>query len=61
MFFKKHIVSGIKSFKKLLKKDRDLPGSPLANTLHSQCRGLGLIPGQETRSHMPQLRAGAIK
>ena len=26
----------------------------MANTLHSQCRWLGLIPGQGTRPHMPQ-------
>ena len=29
----------------------------MANSLHSQCRGRpGFIPGQGTRSHMPQLR-----
>ena len=31
--------------------------SPGAKTPSSQCRGLGLIPGQGTRSHMPQQRA----
>ena len=28
----------------------------VAKTLHSQCRSPGLIPGQGTRFHMPQLR-----
>ena len=31
-------------------------GGPVAETLHSQCRGPSLIPGQETGSHMPQLK-----
>ena len=30
------------------------PGGPLTKTPCSQCRGLGLIPGQGTRSHIPQ-------
>ena len=29
---------------------------PVAGTLRSQCRGLGLIPGQGTRSHFLRLR-----
>ena len=29
---------------------------PVAGTLRSQCRGLGLIPGRGTRSHVLQLR-----
>ena len=33
------------------------PGGPVAKTPHSQCRGLGLIPGQATGSHTLQLRA----
>ena len=33
---------------------QDLPGGPVAKTLHSQCRGLGSIPRQGTRSHMLQ-------
>ena len=33
-----------------------LPWNPVAQTWHSQCRGLGSIPGQGTRSHMLQLR-----
>lgn len=33
----------------------------MAETLPSQCRGLGVIPGQEARSHLPQLRPGAAK
>ena len=37
-----------------LKKQRwDFPGSPVTRTPRSQCPGL--ILGQETRSHMPQL------
>ena len=33
------------------------PGGPVAKTPHSQCRGgLGSIPGQGTRSQVPQLR-----
>ena len=35
---------------------QNLPCGPVAETLHSQCRGLGSIPGQGTRSHMPQLK-----
>ena len=31
-----------------------LHGDPVAKTRHSQCRGLGSIPGQGTRSHMMQ-------
>jgi len=38
------------------KKIWDFPGDPVAKTPRSQCRGLGSIPGQGTRSHMPQLR-----
>ena len=34
----------------------DFPGGPVAKTLHSQYRGLGSIPGQGTRSHMPRLK-----
>ena len=29
----------------------DFPGGTVGKTLHSQCRGLGLTPGQGTRSH----------
>ena len=35
---------------------RNFPGGPVAKTLSAQCRGLGSIPGQGTRSHMRQLR-----
>ena len=35
---------------------RDFPGGPVAKFLCSQCRGLGLIPGQGIKSHVPQLR-----
>ena len=34
----------------------DFPGGPVAETPHSQCRGLGSIPGRGTRSHMLQLK-----
>ena len=34
----------------------DFPGGAVAKTLCSQSRGLGLIPGEGTRSHMLQLR-----
>ena len=33
------------------------PCGPLAKTPCSQCRGPGLIPGQGTRFHMPQLKS----
>ena len=36
-------------------------GGLVVKTPCSQCRGAGYIPGQETRSHMPQLRPGAAK
>ena len=39
----------------------DLPGGPEAKTACSLCRGLGSIPGQGTRCHMPQLRHGRAK
>ena len=35
------------------KPERDFPGGPVAMTPYFQCRGL---PGQGTRSHMPQIR-----
>ena len=34
-------------------KNRDCPGGPGAKTLHSQCRGLGLIPARGTICCMP--------
>ena len=34
------------------RKIGDFPGGPVAKTPCSQCRGLGSIPGQGTRSHM---------
>ena len=40
---------------------RYFPGSPLAKTLHSQCRGLDSVPGQGTRFHLIQLRPGMAK
>ena len=33
---------------------RDFHGGPMAKALCAQCRGLGSIPGQGTRSHMSQ-------
>ena len=38
------------------KDERNFPGGPVAKTPNA--RGLGLIPGQGTRSHMSQLRPG---
>ena len=32
------------------------PGGRVTKILPSQCRGQGLIPGQGTRSHMPQVK-----
>ena len=32
------------------------PGGPVTKILPSQRRGQGLIPGQGTRSHMPQVK-----
>ena len=40
---------------------REFLAGPVAKTLHSQNRGPGLIPGQGTRSHIPQLRPYAAK
>ena len=37
------------------------PGGPVAKTLHSQCRGLGSVPGQGTRSHVLQLRIHTLQ
>ena len=34
----------------------DFPGGPVAEILCFQYRGLGVIPGQRTRSHMLQLK-----
>ena len=34
----------------------NFPCGPVAKTLCSQCSGVGSIPGQGTRSHMPQGR-----
>ena len=39
---------------------KDFAGSPVVKTLHSQSRGLGLVPDQGTRSHILQLRAMKI-
>ena len=44
-----HILDGIIHLKISL---GDFPGGPVARASRSQCRGLGSIPGQETRSHM---------
>jgi len=45
---------GIKSEKEWL---WDIPGGPVAKTVHPQCRG----PGQGTRSHMMQLRVPMLQ
>ena len=37
------------------------PGDPVAENLYFQCRDLGSITGQGTRSHMPQQRPSAAK
>ena len=34
----------------------DFPGGPVAKTPHPKAWGPGLIPGQETRSNMPQVK-----
>ena len=39
----------------------DFPAGPVGKTPYSQCRGPGLIPGQGTRPHMPQLWPGAAQ
>ena len=44
-----------KFIKRLLE---DFRGGPVAKTLYSQCRGLGLTPGQG--SHMPQLKRSHV-
>ena len=36
---------------------RDFLGGPVAETRRPQCRGVGLIPGLGTRSHMLQLKS----
>ena len=36
---------------------RDFPGGPVAKILHPNAWGLGSIPGQGTKSHMPQLES----
>lgn len=36
----------------------DFPGSPVTENLRSQRRGPGSVPGQGTRSHLPQIRVG---
>ena len=41
---------------------QDFPGSPVAETPHSQCRGSGFNPDQgRTRSYMPQLTSPHVK
>ena len=39
----------------------DFPGGAVAETLHLQCGGLGSVPGQGTRAHMPQLRVHMLQ
>ena len=38
------------------KFERDFPGGPVAKICTPNAGSLGLIPGQGTRPHMPQLR-----
>ena len=38
------------------RQGRSFPGGPVAKILHSQCRSLGSISSQRTRSQMLQLR-----
>ena len=38
-----------------------LPSGLVAKTLATNAGGLGSIPGQRTRSHMPQLRPSTAK
>ena len=40
---------------------QDFPGGPENKTPSSQWEGLGSIPGQGTRSHMPQLRVHMLQ
>ena len=40
---------------------RDFPRGPVAKTLLPVQGGMGLIPGQEARSHIPQLKSGTAK
>ena len=44
-------------FKRLKDQYRNFPGGPVAKTHTPNAEDLGLIPGQGTRSHMPQLRS----
>ena len=44
-----------------LKSSWDFSGSPVAKTPHSKAGGLGSLPGQGTRSHMPQLRVRMLQ
>ena len=39
----------------------NFPGGPVAKTLTPNAGGQGSIPGQRTRSHMPQLRPSMAK
>ena len=45
-----------KTSKVLGKNSGYFAGGPVAKTLHFQRKGLGLIPGQGTRSYTPQLK-----
>ena len=53
------VVFKFSVFKKL---PGDLPGGPVVMTLHSQCRGMDLTPGQGTKiSHAAQCSQGKKK
>ena len=55
-----NIIQGSFAHCVLRSKVRDFPVVQRLR-LCSQCRGLGLIPGQGARSHMQQLRPGTDK
>ena len=59
---KKNTKGNKVSKSKMHSNQRDIPGGPVAKSLCSQCSGrLGSVSGQETRSHIPQLRSASAK
>ena len=44
-------------FVQFKEEELGLPGGPVAKTCYSNAEGPGLIPGQETRSHMQSLHS----
>ena len=55
------VIKAINMIGNFKKNIRDLPGGPVAKTLHSQCRRPRFNPRQGPRSHMLQLRPGTAK